>query len=570
MSGQLPATTKLPKMSPLEKEVLEIFGDLNPVELYGLGLRKFRGKLFILSKPNIKRMRARIEAAKNKCKRSDEVVRKFLDSIEATLLWDEPGAGIAQVTNAISGYLIKEGIVSDHLKELLDRAYKSLEAWNVFLDQRTYPVAIRILAQYQVLGAFEVIDLIESQSTDPQLTEITRSLRTAIERIRQKFSVIGFTDGDFEEVVKILAQQGPDLERESFYPYALKKAFDYNESYSALERKALRWLDEELPKFKAYTKTLAIRFGCENNPETVQEVLRGRPGMDGKLALQTTNRLRPTIQALVSESIAGINSRYNAKVMETPSYLTSIIPTAAAQGYDGLTNNPRQLYFLTTDPKRAPPGGLADLIDTLVHEEYGHCLHFSNTASEYAARATITEILPSLHTGTTSEGLAFQREMEFLELIEKLSRKRSSSYTEPERAFVNMISEYERFDEFLIEMEFAVYRFRIVRFLRVIGDTRINSGKQNLLDFLDWAKRKTKLAPRTVFYQIFLHEGIFPGYATCYAVVGQEIRALQKRLKNDPRKLAMFNAYATSMGYPSRSIYLKRLKIYSIRLAKMR
>ncbi|MDG7001267.1 MAG: hypothetical protein JRN15_19400, partial [Nitrososphaerota archaeon] len=97
------------------------------------------------------------------------------------------------------------------------------------------------------------------------------------------------------------------------------------------------------------------------------------------------------------------------------------------------------------------------------------------------------------------------------------------------------------------------------------------SGKQNLLDFLRWSEKATKLAQRSVYYQLFpAHEAIFPGYATCYAVVGQDIRAIQRRIKNDPRKLARFNAYATSMGYPPRSIYLKRLRAYAQKLSKTR
>lgn len=558
-------------MSILEREVFDRFCEFNPVEMYGLGLNEFQGRLFVMSGTNISEMLVKIAAVKKKCKKSDDIVKKFLQSIETTLSWDEPAAGIAQVTNALSGYLIKEGFNPEHIARMLGLSAESLEAWTSFLGDRKYPVGVRILAQYQVLGALEVLDLVERESKDESLTEKARALRRTVEVFREKYSVAGFTNGDFEEVKKILIEQGANLQRKSFYPRALKLAFDYSEPWKVLERKAMKWLRDDLPKFETATKRLSKILKCPNDPESVQKVLRERPGMGGKQTLETTNRIRPLIQTLVSESIAGINPGYNARVVETPPYLAPIIPTAAAQGFDGLTDKPYQLYFLTTDPKMSPPGGLADLVDTLVHEEYGHCLHFSNTAAEFAAKASIAEILPSLHSGTTSEGLAFQREMEFLDLMHNLAKKKPKQHTSAEAKFIQLLGEYGGFDQFLTEIDFAIYRFRIIRFLRVIGDTRINSGKQNLVNFLDWAEKTTKLAQRTVYYQLFpAHEGIFPGYATCYAVVGQDIRAIQKRLKNDPRKLVKFNAYATSMGYPSRSIYLKRLRAYANKLSKKR
>jgi hypothetical protein len=203
----------------------------------------------------------------------------------------------------------------------------------------------------------------------------------------------------------------------------------------------------------------------------------------------------------------------------------------------------------------------------LVHEEYGHCVHFSNTSTNYAAKATICELLDSLHGGATSEGLSFQRELEFLDAVRDLKNKQKNKVvvlTEAERDYIEMTTEFGGFDQTLLELEFATYKNRIIRFLRVIGDARINSGKQNLPEFIEWAEKKTGIPKRTVFYQIFpAHEGIFPGYATCYAVVGQDIRSVEKRLGKDAEKMVKFNAYASSMGYPARSIFIGRLTEYA-------
>jgi hypothetical protein len=234
-----------------------------------------------------------------------------------------------------------------------------------------------------------------------------------------------------------------------------------------------------------------------------------------------------------------------------------------------LTDFPITRYYLTTDERRAPPSGFADVANTLVHEEYGHCVHFSNTSTRFAANPTFLEVVNSLHSGPTSEGLAFQRELEFLDALHRLDKKKPTGLSKAEKDFVNLANEYGGFDYVIKELEFETYRQRLIRFLRVVGDSRINSGRQDLLSFLRWAEKKTGLSRRSVYYQIFpAHEAIFPGYATCYAVVGQDIRASQKPFRNDALKLRKFNAYACSMGFPARSIYLKRLKEFGRKLRK--
>ncbi len=559
---------KLPPMTRLEKKVFELYCELNPSDAYAMGLREYAGKVMILSSENLSNAINRINELRKLCGPKDTLVRKFLDSIEVSMEFEEPGVGVAQVTQAISVHLIKEGLKAAHLEPLTRSLAESLDAWLRFLEGREYTVAVKILAQYQALGALEVINMLEREAKEPALLESVGKLRKKVDEFRSAYQVPGFTLGEFEEVEKIMLDKGADLGREKFYPRALKFGFDYAESWKELERRALNWLDQDLPKFLVATRKLSKRLNCDDEPEAVYARLKARPGVSGKQALDTTKRIRKIIQPLIAESIVGINPGYRVSVVETPPYLAPILPTAAAQGFDSLTTKPYQFYYLTIDPKRAPPEGFADLVNTLIHEEYGHCVHFSNSATAYAARPTITEILSSPNSGTSAEGLAFQRELEFLNLLYRIRKKKPSARTIAERKFLLMLEEFGGFEQFLEELEFATYRFRVVRFLRVIGDTRINSGKQNLIEFLRWAERKTGLSRRTVFYQLFpAHEGIFPGYATCYAVVGQDIRSVQRPIPNNPKKLVKFNAYASSMGYPPRSIYINRLRTFARKLA---
>lgn len=113
------------------------------------------------------------------------------------------------------------------------------------------------------------------------------------------------------------------------------------------------------------------------------------------------------------------------------------------------------------------------------------------------------------------------------------------------------------------EYEFYTKTWRIVRFLRVIGDARINSGKQDLADFIEWANIETGLSRSTVYYQVFpAHQGIGLGYATTYAIVGEAIREIQRSLTESGVDFVRFNTYASSLGFPPRTVFESRLWQY--------
>ncbi|MHB1908747.1 MAG: hypothetical protein ACYCQJ_07720 [Nitrososphaerales archaeon] len=560
-------------MSSLEREIFDLVKQIDPQTLYRMGLEELGDVVFIPSKENIENATFRIRELKKKCARNENgiLAKKFLASREAILMFPEPLPDIGLVSDTISTHLIKEGINPERMKKLIPQLVSSLNASMQKFEGKTFSTSVRILVQYQILSANETLDIIEKESRDIVLLEQVSELRERVLAFGKRFAVNKFTQGEFDEVMQIMREEGADLARSKFYPTALKLGFDFGESPKQLETKAVGWIAQDLPKLQRASRKLALILDCPNDPESVSKKLKSVPGVRPEDALRVTLKIRPMIQALVAESIVGVNPYYNASVVETPPYLSPLLPTGAAQDFDSFTDHPSQRFYITTDPKRAPVGGFAELVNLLVHEEYGHCLHASNTSASYAAKPTIVEILPSLHGGSTSEGLSFQRELEFLNQVKKIEAKlrMKRPLTKAEREYVELTREFGGFDQTTLELEFSTMKQRIIRFLRVIGDARINSGKQDLLEFLDWAKKKTGLSERTVFFQIFpAHEGIFPGYATCYAVVGQEIREIQKPFKDDRSKLVKFNSFACSMGYPARSVYSKRLKEYAKKIRK--
>ena len=113
------------------------------------------------------------------------------------------------------------------------------------------------------------------------------------------------------------------------------------------------------------------------------------------------------------------------------------------------------------------------------------------------------------------------------------------------------------------EYEFLAALWRIVRFLRVIGDARINSGKQDLVHFIEWAHRTTGLERATVYYQLFpAHQIIGPGYASTYAIIGERIREIQQDALKRGKSLRDFNAYASSIGWPPKSVFEAKLEAW--------
>src|SRR6266571_4298060 len=102
--------------------------------------------------------------------------------------------------------------------------------------------------------------------------------------------------------------------------------------------------------------------------------------------------LRKRVVKVANKSIVKVNSHYNARVMETPSYLTAMFPSGGAFFFDTFTDNPQQVLICTTDPRRDPSTAPGELLNLLVHEEYGHCVHASNSSFGYGAKPTLVDM----------------------------------------------------------------------------------------------------------------------------------------------------------------------------------
>lgn len=547
----------------LDSQILDFVKEVNPSGAYLMGFNDYAGKLFIASEANVRASLRKVRALRAKAK--TELQEKVLDSMETAILFDEPQPVLDDIVGTIFAHLVKEGVNDAHMTSLLDYAMRDVDACYARYSKKDIPVAVKALTLYRLGGALEILDTVKGQSKSPQVKASCDALKAKVSDYVKLFELEGWGHGEFPNVEKIFRKHGSDLHREKFYPVVLKKAYDYHESPDQLEKNAIAWIDEELPKFRKVTARLAKQFGCKPTAEEVEAKINARITLDPKKLLKVTLVIRRVIQKVVNEDVNGINPKYTTKVIETPPYLTGTIPTGAAQFFDTFTKKPFQYFFQTTDPKRDPDRSVAALMDLLVHEEYGHCVHHSNSALGFVGKLGTLQLLPGTpNTAPITEGLSFNRELEFLEASKAIEAK--ERLTKAERDYVKVMDQYGGLKQINLELEFMTRRWRIIRFLRVVGDVWVNTGKKSLLDFVDWAHQYTGVPRSSVYFQLFpAHEGSFPGYATCYAVVGQEIRGIQRKIK-DPRKRVRFSTYLCSIGFPPRSIYRRMLQEYAAKL----
>jgi hypothetical protein len=546
--------------SAVESEIFDLFKETDPSGAYISGLNNYAGKIFIPSRRNLEKFSRRVDELRLKAENKPQL--KVLDSIAAWVALDEPHMVAESVLNAFFGYMIKEGINDSHMKALTRNGLKAIQVATSEAAGRNWPTGLRLLALIRCDGLQEIIRTIKKETQDKQLKEGLDDLSEATRKYASIFRVKGFKNQGFDEVYRIIKKEGADLGRKEIYAQALQRLWDYPETPGELEEKGLRYLDRELPKFQRMTAKLAKKYGVAANAEKVSQAIKAKRAVKVNEIIPYLAQLRKIVVKVANKSIVKVNPHYDAKVIETPSYLTAIFPSGGAFFFDTLTNKPQQLFICTTDPRRDPSTAPGELLNLLVHEEYGHCVHASNSSFGYGAKPTLVDMLWSPLGGAISEGISFQREIEFQDVMEKLKTRKGLS--SDEKALVNFYEKHGGFDNIAEEYEFYTWMWRIVRFLRVIGDARINSGKQDLVDFIEWASKKTGLSKSMVYHQLFpAHQGNGPGYASTYAIVGESIREIQNKAVRNGKKLLDFNTYACSMGFPARTIFEDKLRAFA-------
>lgn len=548
--------------STIEASILDLWKELDPSAAFIGGLKEYAGRMPLPDFPHLGSMARKIDELSSKSETRSQ--KRLLASLGANVKLALMGEAQIPPDIAISAFfahLIKEGMVATHLTSLANETARALRAYASTGPSRSCPTGIRILTSIRCAGLLEVADMLKKQTRSKQLQSAVQSMVATVNDYSQKFGVTGFKNSGFDEIVEVCSREGCDLGRSSYYADALANLYDYSESPTELEARGMSMLDRELPSFKREVEELASKLGVETKAEVVAHTISKKKALKASRVVGYIKGLKQHVVKLVSTNIVKINPRYVTRVVETPTYLSGMFPSGGAMFLDFLTKKPFQVFLATTDPRRAPENSPAELLNLLVHEEYGHCLHSSNSAMSFGAKPTLTEMLQSQAGNAVSEGISFHREVEFLNYLNEMKHRKP---TTTERAFLKFLTKYGGAEEVFEEYTFFTHLWRMVRFLRVVGDARINSGKQNLMEFIDWANKETGLSKSMVYHQVFpAHQGNGPGYASTYAILGESVATIQQEALRNGKKLVDFDTYACSLGFPPRSVFEEKLRAYA-------
>jgi hypothetical protein len=556
MSGMNPI---LSSMSDIEKEIFDIWKEFDPAAAFTAGLEKYAGRLFIPSEANIDSLKARIESLLGEVKQVNQ--KKILQCMNMTLQVQEPHRVVSTARDVAFAHIVKEGINPQHMSQLAENVEKALLASKEMLKGRKWATELKVVA-CQCSDEFKgVLKTIVDETKDQTLKKKITELIDAVNDYRRTFEVEGIVEGDFTEVFPILEKSGGDIGHRTIYPRILKYMFDYYETPQRIETKALRQLKKELPLFKKVVAKLAKVYECVPTVEEVTKAIIKKSEIPKAKIMEFVSNIRKKILAVLGKDLVRITPKYDTRVIETPSYLVNFIPTAATAAFNLLTDKPFSVFFLTADEKRSPPTGAADMIQTIVHEETGHCVHYQNSSTAYGGKPEAVDLLDTYLGYAISDGISFHREYEFLALLKKLAAKEESTLSEDEKDFLDAMRGGRDFSEALLENEFVLMHWRVVRFLRAIFDSRVNMGKQTVAEFVKWASKETGIQEKTIFNQTFMFLDRV-GYAPVYFIVGDVLREIQEKALKKGVDLVDFNTFATSIGYGARTFFEKRLEEY--------
>jgi len=538
-----------------ERAVFELWKEFRPEEAFVLGLDECAGRLFIPTQRRVDNVLAKITRIQKSAK--SPIERKLLASFRASLELREPARLPQTLLESFFGYMIKEGVQADHMSALAMDGRKALDASRKRTRGPTAP-GMRALVQLACNGLNEVLKVVEGELRDESAQAAIQSLIAANGRYAKGFDLPGFApEGTFDETYALFKRTGCGLGRSRSYARALRDFWDYTQTPGQVEAAGLRMIRRELPHFKALVERMANELRCEATAEAVAKALKEKRGLRPDQILPFLQEVREPAQRVADRHVVAINPGYATEVIETPPYLANSTPSGAAFGLDTLTDHAREIFLATTDERSAARPCPGELLNLLVHEEYGHCVHGSNSANRFAASPGLLSLIGSTFV-CVSEGIAFQRELEFLPVLQEIAAGKLSGSDED--TFATSLERWGGIGRVAREYEFLTALWRIVRFLRVVGDARINSGKQDLVHFIEWAHRTTGLERATVYYQLFpAHQIIGPGYASTYAIIGERIRELQQDALKRGKNLRDFNAYASSNGWPPKSVFEAQL-----------
>jgi len=541
--------------SEVETQFLNWYKEFDPASAYLDGMNECAGKFPIPSRKNLEEAKDKLKTIAKKA--TNQIQRDLFRSYLISLEFNEPYMVPSRAATAFFSHLVKEGIVPEHIQPLAVQVGEALDAYHKLLENQEWSVEIKILTCQTTGQLLGIVENILAQAKHETVKESLTTLRKQVQKFRKLYAVKGIKQGDFDEIYPIIKEQRGKVKHKKIYPRILADLWGYPETHEEIEEKGKHWLKKELPLLQKITRALAKSYRIKATVETVEKELSKRKGIPRQSALQFVKQTRSITRHVFEKNLIKITPEYDTRVVETPPYLVNLIPSAAMLPFDGLAGKPFNIFFITTDPHVSSSVNVPELIQSILHEEYGHAVNYSNSVTKFAANPTTFEIISSAVSTHISDGISFHRELEFAQLLRKLSKLERLSHDESE--LLRILKGNEDTETMILENEFIVQKWRIMRFLRAIFDVRINMEKEGVADFIEWAHKETGLSEKMIFYETwgFLET---VGYAPCYSIAGNVIRRLQQKALKKGTNLIEFNTYVSSLGFPPRRIFEQRIK----------
>ncbi len=523
----------------VEDEIFELYKELAPATAYGQGIKECAGKMFVPTIENKKNALEKIAKLRKKTK--DKHHLAILKAFETDLEIEEPQHPVSAAFGELYNYLLLEGIEPQHMIPIIEDSLIYLRISKLRFGSKPWPIEIKILTLNKANGLLEFIDALLKQSKHSKLNDKLEELKLQTEDYKKSFHVDGIKNGDFTEVYPILQKSAGSLGRKEIYPAILKYIWGMPLSPKEIEKRAMKLLETYTPKLQESTRLLAEKYGVEPTVEAVEAAMNKNSGLKKTDLIKIVQVLRKDLQPLAEKKLVRITPNYIVKIIETPKFLVNFTPTAAMQPVMTFTKKPYNFFFVTTEGSGSPELSVPEIVNTLIHEEYGHCVNFSNSADpKFQKIKSKLDLLDMPFSTALSEGYAF-----YIETIENLDRLEDPEYiSELHKIFQRYGDPYQSIEE----MRFALYKWKVLRYIRAIFDVWVNLDKKNMYEIVEWAHEKTGLSKKLIHNQNFFFQAN-PGWTPNYPMIGHMIAELREKAEKKGIDRVEFNTYVSAMGF---------------------
>src|SRR3989442_14985668 len=228
-----------------ERAVFEVWKELRRDEAFVFGLDECAGRLFIPTQRRVDSLLAKISRIRKSA--TSPIERKLLASFRASLELREPARLPQTLLESLFGYMIKEGVKSNHIRALAADGRKALDASRKRARGTTAP-GMRALVQLACNGLNEILKVVESELRDGDARGTIESLIVANRRYAKAFDLPGFSpEGTFDETYALFKRVGCGLGRSRSYARALRDSLDYTQEPSQVEAAGLRMMRRARP-----------------------------------------------------------------------------------------------------------------------------------------------------------------------------------------------------------------------------------------------------------------------------------------------------------------------------------